>query len=347
MRQTFRATFFSTVIIFSFFFLYSYASAQLTVGGVLPAYVKGNIEMISNPAYPTPNSKVDITIDSHNVDLDSSEITWLVNEKVVSKAVGLKTINVTLGNTGTTTEIKALIKSTAGDIISKTLSINPTQIDLLWETDGYVPPLYKGLSHYTYQGTVYVVAQPYFKTKSGKVLNPKDLVYTWKKDSNVLGDDSGRGKQRLSLPGDVLQKSAFITVTVVSPENEMVGQMGINLEPEDPQVVFYEKNPLFGTLWNKAITSPYTMTNNEIEVLATPYNFTKKDVLTSKMNYIWLIGGTEYPELAGKNSVVLRPKSGVSGASTIYSEVTTPLHILQKAENSSVINFSITNENSN
>ncbi|MDO8575162.1 MAG: hypothetical protein Q7R78_00465 [bacterium] len=336
MSTTLKKLFLPLIILFFLFSISGLASAQVPDLSL-------NIE--ASPESPAPNSPVEFSLVSYSLDINNSTVVWAVNGKQIQKGMGLKSIKINTGNAGEEMVISVLITTPDGVKYSKSISINPVLIDILWESEGYVPPFYEGRSLFTNQGALTVIAEPYFKTKAGVLINPDDLVYKWKKDQTVLGQYSGRGKRRITVDGNLLQKETVIKVEVTSLENKLVGEQTVSFEPLAEEVVLYENNPLYGVMWNNAITDSYTLKNNELEIVNAPYFFTRTDIEENNLNYIWLVGGKEYTDLVKKRNLVLKPREGTEGASTIFLEVNNDKHIMQQAKTSSIIRFNKSNPN--
>jgi hypothetical protein len=332
--------FFTGVILVSLFFT---IQANQTSFAQIPD-LANPLEIVLYPENPDPESKVSVSLKSYSIDVNSSDISWYVDGKLEKKGKGelnLEAVSPALGKK-MTISVEAL--SSNGRLFTSRISIIPTDLDILWETDGYTPPFYQGKSLYVSQGTVYLTAEPQFKTQSGKMIDPADLTYKWKLGSQVMASQSGRGKRKITLEGNALLKPVGATVEVTALEYGLKAEKGISLEPIDQEVVLYENNPLYGILWNKALEFPVNLINREIEILVEPFNFSTQNLKTGDISYEWFIGNREYPELKNNKSVTLRPKEKTQGNSNVKVEVVNNSRIFQKTGGSINLRF---NDNEN
>jgi hypothetical protein len=119
------------------------------------------------------------------------------------------------------------------------------------------------------------------------------------------------------------------------------GQDEVIIEITDPKILFYEKNPILGTLFNKALFGSISLSNEELSIVAEPYFFSPDDRTSSRLNYKWSLNGNP----AGSNEsdpgiFVVRQQAGVSGSAEISLSVINPSKLLLSAINNLVLNFS-------
>jgi len=152
------------------------------------------ITILTTPEYPKPLETTLFKVRSFSTDLDVAEFDWIVNGKTHKKGTGLKDVEIVMGKPGTLTVVSVVIKTKNGQTVTETLSFRPADVTLLWEADTYKPPFYKGHSNAAFGSTFRVTAIPEFFDKKGIRMNPKDLIYTWKKNYEVVGSASGYGK---------------------------------------------------------------------------------------------------------------------------------------------------------
>ena len=121
------------------------------------------------PIYPSLNQNVNVTINSYTTDLNKAFISWLVNGKESISGVGKKSFSFNTENM-TQITVEAHIETPDGQSVVKTVSINPAEIDMLWEApDSYAPPFYKGKKFVSQEGTFKVVAMPNIFSQSKQV----------------------------------------------------------------------------------------------------------------------------------------------------------------------------------
>jgi hypothetical protein len=119
-----------------------------------------NVEII--PTYPRPNEMVFVNLALYTDDLNSADISWYQDGKNVLSGKGEVKYSFKAGSVGTETKIEIRIKLLSGASFSKTFTLNPASVDLVWEANSYVPPFYKGKALHPRQGSLKLVAMPEF-----------------------------------------------------------------------------------------------------------------------------------------------------------------------------------------
>ena len=113
----------------------------------------------------TPGAFQDVTIKlkSYSYNLLGSKITWTVDGKVVLSDTGAISYSFKTKDVGKATNIVITIL-TGGETIQKGISIQPQNVDMLWEApDSYVPPFYKGKKPFLLQKDRFSGSIPYSK----------------------------------------------------------------------------------------------------------------------------------------------------------------------------------------
>ena len=101
------------------------------------------------PKFPKANTDVYIEIKNYSIDLNNSNITWRVNGVVKSQGKGVTTFSTKTGKNGELITVTASIRDERGISLTETIRLRPAEIDLVWESDGYTPPFYRGKAAYT------------------------------------------------------------------------------------------------------------------------------------------------------------------------------------------------------
>jgi hypothetical protein len=313
-------------------FLLSFTLAVL-IPAITHAQVPSSIDGVMIDTYPTapaPRQSTTVSVDSYATDLSSASIIWLVDGKEFAKGTGKKSITVTAPPLGKVMSVIAVIMTVEGREVRKGITIKSGGVDLIWETDGYIPPFYKGKSLYAYQNTVRFTAMPHFAGPNGTELDPSTLVYKWTDNDQVVLDQSGYGHQTLTLQKD-LPLSLEVQVEVSTKNGSDKAIKTISLDPGNPNVSFYVDDPLYGTLYNKSVSGQLSLTNQELNILAVPYTFSFSDHYP--LTYVWSINDAERPDLSTNQLITLRTKGDVEGSSNILVDVRSKHYILEGAKN--------------
>lgn len=322
---------------FVFFSFFSVLHAQSPM-----PQVQDNTQFFIRPENPGPNELVGISIEDYSKDLDSLDITWFLNGVVQKKGGGLKNFEFITKGLGSVSKIKISTGSS-----SKEITIRPTKLGLMWQTNNYTPPFYKGRALYTYQSRAQVIAIPSFVTSSGATLDPKTLVYKWSVNGSALGKNSGYGKNVLPTGGWVLAKPVNISVVVTSTDGNFKAENSISLGGSVPQVLVYENHPLYGVLYNTAIPSAFTLNSKEISFFVAPYFFNTNKRDNALLAYKWKMNGRTIPNQTNPYSLVLRiPDGQVGGEASVGIGVQKTDDTLQYAEFSTRIHFNADNADS-
>ena len=242
------------------------------------------LEVSVSPDYPRPNEKAYITLYMYTRDLNSADITWYQDGKIVLEGKGETSYSFKTASAGTKTNIKVDVKFLNGVLFTKSLSINPASVDLVWEANSYTPPFYKGKALHPRQGNLKVVAMPEFVVND-KTIPPEKLIYNWSNETKGYQNQSGYGKNSLIVEGSILGQSNTVKVLVTDPVTNLTAQNSIKITPTDPQIVFYKNDPYYGYIFDSALINSFNLTSEEVQILAVPYYFTKEK--DSDLKYNW------------------------------------------------------------
>jgi len=319
-----------------FFFLPSLSQAQVFVDqSNNPTDLSQTISFTIDPTTPAPNTTTNISIESSSIDLDSSTISWSVNGKTTKNGRGLKNIDFVTGQNGSLTTITVYINSVIGQF-SKTITIRPGTVDLLWQGGGYVPPFYKGRTLWAKQGMITLVAIPNIINSSGNKINSSNLIYRWTQDGTILGTASGAGKSSLTFYDSVLSLPTQIQVEVLTDQDTVAASTAINLAPIQPNALVYEDSPLYGTLFNSEVKNKFNLKEKEVSFVAFPLFFSVTNKDSSRIKYTWFNNGTA----SGQNSkITYRITDQTVGSSNISLRTENTIKFNQTTSKDFMVNF--------
>jgi len=283
----------------------SFAHAQLSSGLL-------NVSM--RPAEPAAGQEVVVSLESFTYDLRTAQITWILNEKIVRQGTGAQTFVFETGKLGTASSVRVIVVTNDGQRITRSFTVRPADVDLVWEAVTYTPPFYKGKALATSKSKIKITAIPHFVLASGRRINPDDLIYTWQKDRRVLGSLSGTGKQSIIIDGPRLFESARIAVHVSSLSNTYNARDEMVIKSIDPKILFYEKHPTEGVKYEQAIGQTFTLTQEEITVRAEPYFFSGEDLSASRVIFSWTLNGSPIEQVSRINEATLRQEDNALSA---------------------------------
>lgn len=314
------------IVLFVLFFI------PLSVFAQVPNSID-SVELKINPEKPNPGQSVELKVESYLDDFNTATITWLVDGKTIDSGVGNTTLTLTAPQNGKRTTVTILIRTQGGKNLKKVVLIQPADVSIGFESIGYTPPTYKGGTIPAYQSAVRFVAFPEFYTTAGVRIDPDTLIYTWKRGSTVLGNESGYGKQSIVIRGGVIPEPTLISVSVQSKDGKTTGTASIRTDFHAPEIQFYKEDPLYGVLYNRAFRNQEPLTNNEFKIMSAPYYFEKMG------NFIWTINNVERPDLSTQKRIIFRNNGTVEGRSLIGLEIRGAENILQSARKDFVVYF--------
>lgn len=296
------------------------------------------------PHIPGAHEKVSVKLTSFSIDLNRSEISWYINDVLQKQNMGEKVFEFITNNLGDVSKIDIIIKSSAGERISRTITVLPTEVDIISVAHAYTPPFFKGKALVASKGLLKFIAIPHIVTNKGVRLNPENLIYTWEQDGVVLGNLSGYGKNSIVLRGKTVARGrTSVSVTVSSFNQNITAEKTVSVRTVAPKILFYEKHPLEGIKYEKAINVFY-LPKEEVAFRAEPYFFSLDDIQNDKLVYQWSLNKKKVTQ-SGKNKkeITLRQEGGVSGSSQIEFKIENLSKLLQLAREKFVINFGTQN----
>lgn len=325
---------FVSIVTFLFVFVPSFSLAQIDLGRF--SSFADELKVDITPTYPGPNETVLIQISLYTGDLNSADISWYLNNKLVSNGKGQTSHSFKMGPAGESTKVEIKITMMSGQSFSKTITLNPASVDLVWESNSYTPPFYRGRALHPMQGSLKIVAIPEF-ISSGKRILASNLIYEWSDGNKSYQGQSGYGKNVLVLNGSNLGRRESVELLVKDPNSRMTAKSTLNITPTEPRVVFYENSPYYGYIFNSALNSSVKLTGEELQVMIAPFYFSNETA--GSLKYSWRLNGTEIKELSGSRSAIFRKPEEGSGRSNIALNVKNLSYFLQQASASLGIEF--------
>lgn len=265
-------------------------------GGV--AYLNAQSVFSDNPIkinvgdnIPAPNTKIPVRLESGEVTLNSASITWYSNGKLLKKGVGLTTLEVDIGSLGSSTTISIDVTDVFGNVFSESTTVTPGAIDMIWESNSFTPPFYKGKALPPRKSDITVFAFPTIYNPNGTLLNPDRLTYEWSTREGVNINESGFNRNSFEFQVGSIAIISPITLKLYSEQGQLVGSKTIFIDYYEPELLLYEKNPLGGIFFNNAIRGTYKMKNKEVSLSAFPLFFDIPKNTIGNVTYEWKLNG--------------------------------------------------------
>lgn len=314
------------IIITTLLVLPFFANAQFSLDS-------GSVSLRISPEFPGAFTNVNVTVEGLGIDLDRSKISWFLNEQISKTGIGEKNFSFKTGAMGVSVNLIVTVETIDGAKINSAASITPAEVSLVWEPVAYAPPFYKGKRLYTYESPIRVIAIPEI-VENGRRLASDELVFKWKENYKLIQSASGSGKDTITVRNSVPLKPIVVSVEISTLNNSITATGDISAEPDQPQILFYENSPLYGILWNRALTSPFALAQKEIAVLATPYFFGVQNAADPKLQYTWTLNGAPVSPTTEKNILTLRQESEQTGTALLGLRVANTKGIFQFSDGS-------------
>lgn len=307
-------------IFLAIFFFTSTVSAQT---------VNDGITVTVSPERPGPLEDITISLVSHSIDLDSSNIIWRKDGKTELSGFGKTAYIFTTKNVGIQTVVGIQITGPDGSRYNKQVTINPMGIDLLWEArDSIVPPLYKGKALPGPASEITFSAIPQIKQTDGLFLSPQSLVYTW--NHNYKPVEGGYGKDFLTIEADDLRSSEVVTVEAQSTNKTAGAYQKKVLSTYSPSIAWYELSPLYGPMLEKRLSGNHVINGNDISLIVFPYSFSPKNPDDSILTYDWSINKNRIQTFT-PNILSLNREGEESGDALLELEISHKAKLYQSA----------------
>jgi len=299
------------------------------------------VEISLLPEYPQAGQVVQATVSSASESVRSSTIVWLLDEEIQQQESGGDTFIFTAGDVGSSKSLGVLVKTPDGQVLVKTIAIQPAETTLLWEAETYTPFFYRGRSLYSSGSTIRAEAFSNFVDLDGNQINSNELIYTWSKNGTVLGSLSGIGASTLITEGPKFFGTYILAVEVATKNGTQVARSAALVETQDPQIVLYENDPLIGVKFHSAIQKNYfSAGESQMTVQATPYFMDTTNVNSRELDYSWKVNGVEvFGEQESPSVLNIQLSSNEDIATRINIVINHARHLLQTGKGDFNITF--------
>lgn len=294
-----------------------------------------DFNILPSNRFPYPFEEIEIKIGDASFDITRSYIVWYADGKKVSESKGNDKINFKAGEAGSKTTITAAIQIPNGGDVRKSITLNVSDIDLLWQANTYTPYFYKGKSFTVPLSEVRMGAFAYFNSQNKKTAS-ENLFFKWFLNDNL--EDQGQRKDAFVFKTGVFSDDDYnIKVEISSSDNKLFQQKSINLAVQKPEILFYEYSPLQGTKHQKAISQFKNPVGQYKQFIAEPFfvPYDKKGGL----NYEWSVNGQKLKNLNEPlNTINFSSEQGQEGLYNI-DLIISYKNLLEKVSNGFSVNL--------
>jgi hypothetical protein len=268
--------------------------------------MEADISVTTNPENPEPYQDVTIVLTSYSTDLSKAKINWYAGSTLLLSGYGKTSYSFKASGPNTSTVFTVDVSPSDGSSkVTKRIVINPSEIEILWESvDGYTPPFYRGKSFPSSGGVIRAVAFP----NTNKIRQGKGAMsYTWKYGDNTVLFASGYNKDSYIFTNSELNINESISVTASSVDGQYSAIKSIVIPVLSPKIIFYKKSPSEGILYSSALGSETFMAEEEMTVVAEPYFFSLNN--SDNLSYNWKINGKSIETPSRKTELTVHPSS--------------------------------------
>ena len=246
------------------------------------------------PAAPGPGDTVTLTVQSSLFDIAESDVLWEANGKKISQGKGAASASVTAGALGEETTVSVSVTAADGTSAAAEAIINPTELDLLVDSDSYVPPFYRGAARPSAGTNLRLQALPRFK-RGNAFVPASELTYTWRRNGEVLGSISGRGRAAVTLPVEHLFGTDTISVEARSSDGKLSHVSSVSVSAAEPILALYENHPLYGVLYHRALSSATSLGGTEATFAAIPFFAQARNIYDAALRFDWRVNSEKIP----------------------------------------------------
>lgn len=277
------------------------------------------INVIVSPKIPSPGDAVTVSIESFSTNLNDAQVTWYLNGSLKEQGRAIKSFEFTAGSVGSSQTVDITVETSNLGVVTKKVVVAPADIEIIEQSNSYTPPFYKGKALTSAESRVTLIALPNFISRNGSRIPASSIVFTWRRNGRVLGDESGLGRNALTttaprVPGEAIS---------IEVEGRVSGESAsaykqYTLSAHSQEILLYEDNPLTGINLGKAFGSSHTLDKEEIRLVAYPFYFEVSNPNSPLLSYRWSINNNEVASADNaRNEIVLRSpeESGSSNVS--------------------------------
>jgi len=291
--------------------------------------IKQQLDISISPETPKPNDNVTIMIETYGLDLNSTNIQWIINGKEKLRGDGQKKFIFNVGASGESRLTLNIFPKNQPQI-TRSFVFNPSNVDLLWQAETYTPPFYKGKALFSPESSVTMVAIPNFVNGSSRV-SDSSVVYKWSIDREIMGDNSGYGKNYFKYTADIIPLDKEIGVEAYPSGQETRKGVGSSvLSEKNSFALFYEDNPTSGIMFNYSLMNQINLGNrNESKISVFPYNFSINNK-SSGLEYTWYVNSEKIGIPSNTNTVTIKKNTQEKvDLASVFVDISNPTHIMQ------------------
>lgn len=297
------------------------------------------VDFVISPEFPKPGDAVLISAHSTAIDINQALISWQINGKVTKEGSGVTTVSVNAPSLDIPLTVTVTITSPQIGTIKRSIIIRSTDMDLLWQVRSYTPPFYRGKALASPESLITLTALPTIII-DGKLKRTTDLIYTWKRNEQVEGQWSGKGKNTYQFKGAMLSDDMpKIEVQALDPESGAAASKILNIQLINPSIVYYEANPLLGLMTHLGLINGLTLKKDEVTLFATPFFFEGNPIESSNLSYEWKLNNVAVNSQNNERNLITLRRPTTPGSSLISLSIVNTRKLFESAATALTISY--------
>ncbi len=321
-----------------FYFLASVLTAALYafVATAQVGTISSDIQFRVIPKYPGPYETVRIEAQSFSFDVKTTPFVWFINGRKDESGIAKTIITAKTGPIGT--PLRVTVQATPRSSTrhyEQTLTIWPAHVDLLWQTNTYTPPWYRGKALPVSGALLTIIALPTLSSAEGAI-EPQEAFYDWHVDNTPLSRESGMGKNTLQyrIPSNE-RLDKIIRVSVYNKDKTVKMEKRITIPIQQPRIIFYELDPLRGPRIQHMIGNEYAMASaSETQIIAEPFF---SSIPAAQLSYEWTIGNESLDPGETPRVLTYRVPSAITARQNVTLNVINPFSVFERLQKSFII----------
>lgn len=275
---------------FLFLALLCFFSAAPVLAQEIPLSIDRPVVLRLIPEYPHPGEPVVVRAESSSLNMGTAAFTWYQNGKEITRGEGVNEIQFTAGDLGSKTSVAITVSD--GEVTTNaTLTFRPAIVDIVWESDAYAPPFYRGRVFPGPESAIKARAIVRFIGENGLALPESTITYNWYRNGTYVASASGRGRSSITIPAPSLSATDTITVRAEALNAQFVTEISEKIPGKDPALLLYENHPLFGVLFHRALQGSAPTFETEQSVYVVPYFANVATARDANLRYSWTVNG--------------------------------------------------------
>lgn len=288
-----------------------------------------DLTLVVSPKSPRAGETFRVEAKSFAFDRLRANFRWFRDAKLVASGVGLVEQEFAAGILGSAMNIRAVATSEEGLSYEANIAVFIADIDFIIHPLTYTPSFYRGAALATPGSEVEIVAIPHL-FRSGVRILPQSLIYDWEVDRKPVQNQSGGGKNKLTLAlPDIGSGNYDISLKVSTLDGTISAEKSLFLKTFEPQLIFYETSPLTG-MRPLALSAFFGRAGDTFSILAEPYFFALGHLKNAKTT--WNANGVNLETPASTRLLEVSAPVGSESESVFNFIIEAPRTIFQRAE---------------